>query len=141
MSPTPPTLPYLAREYDYAEARRIADDLQLADPVAIALVRRGHRTVEAARAFLDADESHDPGMFEGIEAALETIGAAIADGRRITIHGDYDVDGICSTAVMVGALRRAGADCDWLIPDRLGDGYGLSAGSLAKLERARAPAC
>ena len=134
MSPTPPTLPYLAREYDYAEARRIADDLQLADPVAIALVRRGHRTVEAARAFLEADESHDPGMFEGIEEALETIGAAIADGRRITVHGDYDVDGICSTSVMVGALRRAGADCDWLIPDRLGDGYGLSAGSLAKLE-------
>ena len=53
------------------------------------------------------------------------------------MHGDYDVDGICSTSVMVGALRRAGADCDWLIPDRLGDGYGLSAGSLAKLRGTR----
>ena len=134
MSPASSALPYLAPEYDYSEARRIADDLQLADPVAIALVRRGHRTVEAARAFLEAGESHDPGLFEGIEGAVETIRAAIADGRRITVHGDYDVDGICSTSVMVGALRRAGADCDWLIPDRLGDGYGLSAGSLAKLE-------
>jgi single-stranded-DNA-specific exonuclease len=124
---------YDARRYDYTEARRIADDLQLADPVAIALVRRGHRTVEAAREFLDAQETHDPELFEGIEDALEPIAAAIAAGRRITVHGDYDVDGICSTSIMVAALRRAGADCDWLIPDRLGDGYGLSAGSLDHL--------
>ena len=90
--------------------------------------------MEAARAFLDADESHDPGMFEGIDEALEQIAATIAAGRRITVHGDYDVDGICSTSIMVAALRRAGADCDWLIPDRLGDGYGLNAASLAHLQ-------
>ena len=132
-----PGQPYDARRYDYGEARRIADDLQLADPVAIALVRRGHRTVEAARAFLDAEETHDPGLFEGIEDALESIAAAIAAGKRITVHGDYDVDGICSTSIMVAALRRAGADCDWLIPDRLGDGYGLSAGSLDHLRERR----
>ena len=77
-----------------------------------------------------------PGVFEGIEDAVESIGAAIAAGKRITVHGDYDVDGICSTSIMVAALRRAGADCDWLIPDRLGDGYGLSAGSLDHLARA-----
>ena len=133
MSASPPASPYTARPYDYGEARRIADDLQLADPVAIALVRRGHRTVEAARAFLDAEETHDPELFEGIEGAIEPITTAIAAGTRITVHGDYDVDGICSTSIMVGALRRAGADCDWLIPDRLGDGYGLTAGSIERL--------
>ncbi len=124
---------FRARPYDYAEARLIADELGLADPVAIALVRRGHRTVADARAFLDAGETHDPGLFEGIDAAVERIAGALAAGTRITVHGDYDVDGICSTAIMVAALRRLGGDCDWLIPDRLGDGYGLSAGSLAKL--------
>ena len=59
---------------------------------------------------------------------MAAIRAAIGRSERITVHGDYDVDGMCSTAILVGALRRAGAECDWLIPDRLGDGYGLSAG-------------
>lgn len=117
---------FRARPYDYAEARRIADELGLADPVAIALVRRGHRTVEAARDFLAAADAHDPGLFEGIDDAVRRIETAIGAGARITVHGDYDVDGICSTAIMVAALRRAGADADWLIPDRLSDGYGLS---------------
>ena len=134
MSASPSSTPFRARPYDYAEARLIADELGLADPVAIALVRRGHRTVAAAREFIAATETHDPESFAGIDAAVERIGAAIDAGTRITVHGDYDVDGICSTSIMVTALRRAGAECDWLIPDRLGDGYGLSAGSLTTLE-------
>ncbi|MEZ5075471.1 MAG: single-stranded-DNA-specific exonuclease RecJ [Solirubrobacterales bacterium] len=124
---------FRARPYDYAEARRIADELELADPVAIALVRRGHRTVAAARDFLAAADAHDPGLFEGIDDAVRRIRAAIEAGVRVTVHGDYDVDGICSTAIMVAALRRAGADADWLIPDRLSDGYGLSDSSLETL--------
>jgi single-stranded-DNA-specific exonuclease len=128
---------FSARPYDYAEARRIADELGLADPVAIALVRRGHRTVAAAREFLAAAESHEPELFDGIDAAVRRIRAAIEAGGRITVHGDYDVDGICSTTIMVAALRRAGADCDWLIPDRLADGYGLGPASLEALEERR----
>ncbi len=111
----------------------LADQLGLADPVAIALVRRGHRTVEQARTFLDANEAHDPERFEGIDSAIAAIEHAIARGQRITIHGDYDVDGMCSTAILVGAMRRAGAECDWVIPDRLADGYGLSAASIEHL--------
>ena len=125
--------PFTAAPYDYGEARALADQLGLADPVAIALVRRGHRTIEQARTFLDANEAHDPERFEGIGAAIEVIEVAIADGRRITIHGDYDVDGMCSTAILVGAMRRAGAECDWVIPDRLADGYGLSETSIEHL--------
>ena len=58
-------------------------------------------------------------------------------GRRITVHGDYDVDGVCSTAILVRALRELGADCDWLIPDRLGDGYGLTRATRRAARRAR----
>jgi len=126
-------MPFRARPYEYAEARRIADELDLADPVAIALVRRGHRTVEDARGFLAAADSHEPELFDGIGNAVARIAAAVDGGRRITVHGDYDVDGICSTAIVVAALRRAGADCDWLIPDRLSDGYGLGPGTLEAL--------
>src|SRR4051812_32208052 len=60
----------------------------------------------------------------------DRIKAAVAAGRRITVHGDYDVDGVCATAILVGALRELGADCDWYVPDRLGDGYGLTEGSV-----------
>ena len=127
------TLPYRAPPYRYAEARRISDELGLAEPVAIALVRRGHRTVEAARAFLAAEETHDPDRFEGIELAVGAIRGALEAGARITVHGDYDVDGICSTAIVIGALRRLGATCEWLIPDRLGEGYGLTAASIERL--------
>jgi single-stranded-DNA-specific exonuclease len=122
-----------AEPYDYADARRIAVELELAEPVAIAIVRRGHRTVEQARAFLDADERHPPSAFAGMADAVGAIRAAIASGRRITVHGDYDVDGICATSILIASLRRLEADCDWLIPDRLGDGYGLSAATAAAL--------
>ena len=47
-------------------------------------------------------------------------------GERITVHGDFDVDGVCATAILVSTLRALGAECDWLIPDRLADGYGLT---------------
>ena len=100
--------------------------LGLAEPVAVTLVRRGHRTVDEARAFLEAAEAHDPFEFGSMEEVTERIRSAIADGRTITVHGDYDCDGVCSTAILVRALRELGASCDWYIPDRLGDGYGLT---------------
>ena len=58
-----------------------------------------------------------------------------AAGGRVTIHGDYDVDGVCSTAILVSALRSLGARCDWLIPDRLADGYGLTPAGVEELRR------
>jgi len=124
---------YKAEPYSYAEARELAAELGLSDPVAIALVRRGYRTPEQARAFLDADETHDPSDFESMAAVVEQVLTAVRDGRQITVHGDFDVDGVCSTALLVGTLRELGAACDWLIPDRMVDGYGLSAENVRKL--------
>ena len=112
--------------YAYADARRLAEGLEVSDPVAITLVRRGYRDVEAAREFLDASESHDPFEFDRMAEVVERLRAAIAGGRRVTVHGDYDVDGVCSTAILVRVLRELGGSCDWFIPDRLGDGYGLT---------------
>jgi len=130
----PETLKAFAAEpYDYAEARAVADALDLSEPVAVTLVRRGYRTPEEARAFLEADESHPPFAFDSMEAIVTQVRGAISAGRRITVHGDFDVDGVCATALMVSTLRGLGADCDWLIPDRIGDGYGLSAANIEKL--------
>ena len=99
----------------------------------MALVRRGHDTAAAARAFLAADEEHDPSEFDGIDGAVDAIRAAIAGDQLITIHGDYDVDGVTATTILVTTLRDLGARCDWLIPDRLADGYGLTTATLERL--------
>jgi single-stranded-DNA-specific exonuclease len=123
---------YRAEPYSYAEARALCEGLGVSEPVAITLVRRGYRTPEAARAFLDADESHSPSEFDSMELVVGQILAAIGEGKRITVHGDFDVDGVCATTILVGRLRELGAECDWLIPDRIADGYGLS---LANVER------
>jgi single-stranded-DNA-specific exonuclease len=64
---------------------------------------------------------------------VERVLAAVRECRRIAVHGDFDVDGVCATAILVGALRELGAECDWLIPDRIADGYGLTAANVEKL--------
>jgi single-stranded-DNA-specific exonuclease len=119
--------------FDYREVRDLMRALDLAEPVAVTLVRRGYRSVDDARAFLDADETHDPFLFGDMGEVVERIRVAAGAGKRITVHGDYDVDGVCSTAILVRAIRGVGGDCDWLIPDRLGDGYGLSESTVEAL--------
>ena len=124
---------YKAEPFDYAEAHAISRELGLSEPVAITLVRRGYRTPEAARAFLDADESHPPDAFRSMGPVVGVVQKALRAGKRITVHGDFDVDGVCATAILVGTLRELGAECDWLIPDRIADGYGLSSSNIELL--------
>jgi single-stranded-DNA-specific exonuclease len=124
---------FAAEPYAYADVRAVADGLSLSEPVAVTLVRRGYRTPELARAFLAADESHLPSDFGSMAAVVERVLATLRDGGRITVHGDFDVDGVCATTIMVSTLRGLGAECDWLIPDRINDGYGLSAANVERL--------
>jgi single-stranded-DNA-specific exonuclease len=128
---------FAAEPYSYADVRAVADGLDLSEPVAVTLVRRGYRTPELARTFLAADESHPPVAFDSMEAVVTQVRAAIAAGQRITVHGDFDVDGVCATTIMVSTLRKLGAECDWLIPDRIGDGYGLGAANIERLAKRR----
>ena len=87
-----------------------------------------------ARRFLDAElPGHDPFLLGDMELALERIRAAIEAGRRICVHGDYDVDGICATALGVLVLRELGADAVWQLPSRFEEGYGVSSVTLTKL--------
>ena len=130
----PETIAAFAVEpYSYVEARALREELGLSEPVAVTLVRRGYRTPEQARAFLAADESHPPAAFADMERVVERVRTALADGRRITVHGDFDVDGVCATAVMVRTLRGLGGEVDWFIPNRIDDGYGLSDENVRRL--------
>ena len=124
---------YRADPYDYGQARALAEALELSEPVAITLVRRGYRTPDEARAFLDADESYPPSAFGSMEGVVGRVLEAVRAGRRVTVHGDFDADGVCATAILVGSLRDLSAECDWLIPDRLADGYGLDADNVRRL--------
>jgi single-stranded-DNA-specific exonuclease len=108
--------------------------LGISELTAAVLVRRGYSDPAGARRFLDGEQSpHDPSLLGDMEAACAQIRAAIADGRRICVHGDYDVDGIAATALAVLLLRELGAEVAWHLPSRFDEGYGVRSETLARL--------
>lgn len=116
------------------EVRELAEALDVGDATAAVLVRRGYGDPETARAFLAAESpGHDPFLLGDVEAACAVVRKTIAAGGRICVHGDYDVDGICATALAVTALRGLGADVEWHLPSRFEEGYGVSRDTLARL--------
>ena len=78
----------------------------------------------------------DPSSFRDMDRAAERIAAAVLSGEKITIYGDYDVDGATSAALMIELLRALGSDAEYYIPDRLLEGYGPSGEALVRLSQA-----
>ena len=112
----------------------LARGLGLSQTTAAVLARRGYDDIDSARAFLEgALPAHDPFELGDMRAACEAIRGAIAAGRRICVHGDYDADGICATALAVLILRRLGADVEWHLPSRFDEGYGVQEETLSRL--------
>jgi single-stranded-DNA-specific exonuclease len=119
---------------DYAAAAALAADLGISETTARVLVRRGLADPEQARRFLAGDlPGHDPFQLGDMAHARETILRAVADGKRICVHGDYDADGICATALAVLVLRELDADVSWHLPSRFEEGYGVQRETLARL--------
>ena len=85
------------------------------------------------RASSRAEERHDPLSLPGVPPARELILDHLRRGSRIAVFGDYDVDGVCSTAMLVRTLRALGGDPLWELPSRFDDGYGLSAAAVERL--------
>jgi single-stranded-DNA-specific exonuclease len=93
------------------------------------LVSRGIKTFEEAKAFMvpELNQLHDPFLMKDMDKAVERLSRALEDGEKILIYGDYDVDGTTSVALMYSYLTEMlGADCDYYIPDRYTEGYGVS---------------
>jgi single-stranded-DNA-specific exonuclease len=121
---------------DPHEAASLAAALGLSQTAASVLVRRGYGDPEAAASFLAGElPGHDPFALGDMQEACDRIRAAIEAGTRICVHGDYDVDGICATALALLVLRELGADVDWHLPSRFEEGYGVSSETLARLAR------
>ena len=117
----------------FSDVVALQRDLGVSHVLAQVLCRRGLADADAARAFLAADEAYSPRAFRDIGSAVELVLGHIGAGSVITVHGDYDCDGVCSTAILVSALRSLGADVDWYLPDRTSDGYGLAAANVERL--------
>src|ERR671935_184094 len=111
------------RPCPHRESSALAQELGASEITASVLVRRGYGDPDEARAFLAGEQPpHDPFLLGDMETAVSRIRAAIADGKRICVHGDYDADGICATALAVLLLREAGANVDWHLPSRVDAG-------------------
>ena len=118
----------------YADVRALAAELELDEVTAGVLVRRGYGDAADARRFLEgALPGHDPFALGDMREAVETITAAVDAGARICVHGDYDADGICATALAVLLFRELGANVSWHLPSRFEEGYGLNADTLTRL--------
>jgi len=147
MTPAPPTANgttasgpkaprWNVRELDAEVVRAVARGAGLPDLPARLLVARGHVDGLAAQKHLEASAMglHDPFLLPGMKAATERLARAIRDGETILVHGDYDVDGVTGTALLMRMLRLVGARAEWHIPNRLVDGYSFGEHSITRAE-------
>jgi single-stranded-DNA-specific exonuclease len=111
-----------------AWARLLAELPQISPLLAELLVGRGHTDPAAVKRFLsvDLETLNDPLALRDMDKAVALLRQSMQEGLRILIHGDYDCDGICATALLLDGLSELGADVDYHIPDRFVEGYGLS---------------
>lgn len=126
-----------APEPDAAQVQALQAALRLPRALCELLVGRGLSGEAEARRYLrpQLDQLHAPGLLKDMNVAVDRLVRAIGAGEMILVHGDYDVDGMCSTALMTRTLRALGGVVTPFIPDRVGDGYDLGpAGVQAALE-------
>ena len=128
---------WIIAEQDHARARALGHALTLPPIVAHLLLLRGVETPEAAQQFLypKLEDLTDPYRLTDMDAAVERLLQAGRQGERITIWGDYDVDGVTSVSLLLLFLRRLGFTVDYYIPSRLEEGYGLNSDAVQQVIR------
>jgi single-stranded-DNA-specific exonuclease len=125
---------WLTRESDPEAVRRVARGAGLPDVVARLLVARGHADGPAAERHLQASPMtlHDPFLLPGMAQATARLARAVRAGETILVHGDYDVDGVTGTALLMRLFALVGARAVWHIPNRLVDGYSFGEHSVRR---------
>ena len=115
---------------------KLGEELGISPIVAQVLINRGIDDYKSAREFLlgGAELLADPWLMTGMEKAVERIKYSVANKEKITIYGDYDVDGITATALLFRVLKKLGAVVEYYIPERQSEGYGLNANALEALQ-------
>jgi single-stranded-DNA-specific exonuclease len=117
-----------------AAAAALAAGLHLPPALCHLLLQRGHGDIDSARAFLKPrlDQLHDATLLTDVAPAVDRILQAVRRGERILVHGDYDVDGMCSTVLYTRVLRSLGAAVEPFVPHRMTDGYDLGHAGLRR---------
>ena len=121
--------------HDRGIVSRISKEMRCSPLLAQVLASRGFNGAVEAKVFLESKmtDLHSPDLLPGIPEAADRIVKALKDNRRITIYGDYDVDGVTSTSILWHCLKLAGANVDYYIPCRMEEGYGLNLEAIRKL--------
>ena len=126
------------RQSDKTQQNILGEALGVSPIIAQLLINRGIENIDEAKSFLrgDISELYDPFLMKGMREAVERLKQAVEKKEKVFIHGDYDVDGITSIALLMIILRKFGIEPDYYVPDRLTEGYGLSeAGVKAAIEK------
>lgn len=120
---------------DEHAVQKLAQTINVTPSVARILVGRGVSTFEEAKSFFrpSLEDLHDPFLMDGMELAVERTMRAVAEGEKIAVYGDYDVDGTNSAAMLYLYFTRLGADVEVYIPDRFTEGYGVSTTGIDRL--------
>ncbi len=123
--------------HDESQVRRLSGELRISPLLAQVLLARGFSSGVDAAAFLNAKlvDLHDPERLPGIAEAADRVIAAVEANRKITIYGDYDVDGVTATSLLWHCLKLLGARVDYYIPHRLEEGYGLNCDAVRGLHQ------
>ena len=96
------------------------------------MLSRGITTLDRAREFFGCSSLSDPLLLKDMESAVDVIRQALDEGKKITVYGDYDCDGVTSTAMLYGYLDAMGAEVEYYIPDR-SEGYGMNIPALERI--------
>ncbi len=124
----------LSEQKDHKLALLLAEKLDMPSIITQILINRGMRTEDDIKGFFhpSLDNLHNPLDIPGMDTAVERVVSALRDRERIIIFGDYDVDGLTSTALIYDVLTSFGGDVGWYLPDRLEEGYGLNREGIRK---------
>lgn len=119
---------WIVKSFDSKKAETLSSALGLCPLTARLLCVRGHDTVEKAKNFLSGNLgcNYDPYLLKDMDLAVNRIKKAIQEKQRICVYGDYDVDGVTSTATLCDYLVKKDVPCTYFVPDRAEDGYGLN---------------
>ncbi len=118
---------WILPKFDQAEVQNLAREARVSETVARILINRKITTAEAVAAFLSPslDQLHDPMLLPDMEAGIERVARALEAGEKILVHGDYDVDGVTSAALLIRSLKRLGGNVLCRVPHRKRDGYDI----------------
>lgn len=126
---------WILKEFDKNRVVEISKTFKISPLTAIILYNRGVREDDDIREFLERDlgRMHDPFLMKDMDKATERIYQAKENNEKITIYGDYDVDGITSIAILYKYLKNMGIEVDYYVPDRMVEGYGVNRDALDKI--------